>query len=820
LAESLETRLSRLRRRAALTLLWESLWPPLAYAGVVVVLFAAASWFGLWFATPPLARLITLALFALALLAALSPLLWVRWPGRARTLERLDRDAPAAHRPASAIEDSLANPNDDPATQALWALHKQRVAQEVERLQVKAPSPHLAARDPYALRFAAILLAFVAFFAAGSERFARLAAAFQGMPALAQAAPARVDAWIDPPAYTAKPPIFLKVGEGDPARAVTVPENSALVVRADPAAVTVSTKGGLATTRTKTPQERRFAISGDGEAKIYNGGALAADVTLKVQPRTAPTIRLLDPPTVNASGSLTLHYAIEDAYGVREAGGAVTLASPPTAAHSLFGPPAIALSLPGGANGTGEAKTTLDLSEHPWAGAKVTLTLNAKSVSDAAATSPPVELTLPQRRFQNPLAKALVELRRDLVLDPDRNTPRVKHALAALQLGPELFQTSPRVYLDLRGASAKLASARSDDELREVAAWLWALALSIENGDASAALKNVRNAEQKLREALRKGASPEELKRLTQDLRDAIDKYMAELSKNAQQQAQEDVDPQDMQNLDAMLDKLQKDAGEDSKQDAEAMLDKLQDMMENLRSAEGGKPDPATKQMRQSLKDLGKLLKDQQALRDDTFRQDQRERSGAAPPDEKDDGKLAERQKSLRDRLDEIEKQLRGAGVETPKNLDDANGDMSDAEQNLKGDQGQKGDGQQGEGQGEGKSQRRFGHSAKGDAVEAQGQAIDKLRQGGQSMAQQMRGKGKGKGYVGRGQGQGRDGENDDPLGRSQNGQKGSAEGALSGGPDRAERARRVLEELRRRLADPNRPGEERDYIERLIGRP
>ena len=33
------------------------------------------------------------------------------------------------------------------------------------------------------------------------------------------------------------------------------------------------------------------------------------------------------------------------------------------------------------------------------------------------------------------------------------------------------------------------------------------------------------------------------------------------------------------------------------------------------------------------------------------------------------------------------------------------------------------------------------------------------------------------------------------------------------------ERARRVMEELRRRLADPNRPIDERDYLERLMKR-
>ena len=808
-SETPEDRLKRLRRRAELTLVWEDLWPPLAFAGAVLLLFLAASWFGLWFETPPLARAIALGLFALALLAALSPLVWLRWPGRTRALSRLDRDAEIAHRPASALEDSLANPGDDPATRALWALHKERLARDVQKLAVKPPSPHVAARDPYALRFVTVLLALVGFFAAGSERFARIDAAFHGMPVLAHAEVARIDAWIDPPTYTGKPPIFLKVADGEAGRDISAPEDSVLVVRADPKAVNVNVTGGLTPAPSQAAGERRFAIHKDGEARIYNAGTLAADVTLTVQPKTAPSIRLLDPPSSNYSGSLTLHYAIQDAYGVREAGGGVSLVKRPTAAHTLFGPPKLALSLPDGANGTGEARSTVDLSEHPWAGARVILTLTAKSVSGATATSPPIEMALPQRPFVNPLAKALVELRRDLVLDPDRNTPRLKTALAALRLGPELFQTSPRVYLDLGGVAHKLDAARNDDDLRAVAAWLWALALSIENGDASQALKDLRAAEDKLRQALRNGASPDELKHLTQDLRNTAERYMAEMMRNADKQASQDDQQMDSKDLGDMLDRLQKDADAGAKDDAQAMLDQLQEMMENLRSAENSKPDPATKQMRKSMRDLGKLLKDQQALRDDTFRQDQRERSQDQPEaQDKGDPRLAQRQQQLQDRLDEIERQLRGAGVDTPKNLSDADGDMGDAQKNLK------------NGDGDGKAERRYGHTAKGDAVDAQGKAIEALRKGGQQMAQQMRGRGKGgKGYVGR-QGQRQEGENDDPLGRGQDGLRGAAEGELSGGPDRAERARRVLEELRRRLADPNRPPEERHYLERLIELP
>jgi hypothetical protein len=284
---------------------------------------------------------------------------------------------------------------------------------------------------------------------------------------------------------------------------------------------------------------------------------------------------------------------------------------------------------------------------------------------------------------------------------------------------------------------------------------------------------------------------------------------MAEMMRNADKQAMQDADPMDSKDLDSMLDKLEKDAENGSKDDAQAMLDQLQEMMENLQSSENAKPDPAAKQMRQSMRDLDKLLKDQQALRDDTFRQDQRERSETqSPGDDKSSPSLDERQKALEDRLAEIERQLRGAGVDTPKNFDEAQNQMSEADKDLKGEN-------------DNGKPRRFGHSSKGDAVDAQGKAIEALRQGGQAMQQQMRGKGKGKGkggYVGM-NGPKR-GENNDPLGRGQDGTKGAAEGELSGGADRAERARRVLEELRRRLGDPNRPNEERDYLERLIGQP
>ena len=149
------------------------------------------------------------------------------------------------------------------------------------------------------------------------------------------------------------------------------------------------------------------------------------------------------------------------------------------------------------------------------------------------------------------------------------------------------------------------------------------------------------------------------------------------------------------------------------------------------------------------------------------------------------------------------------------KGFDDAQGDMKEAEGDLKG-------GQSGQSGQSGKS----GQGGKGAAVDAQGRAIEALRDGAQGLQKQMEGQGEGKGkgrngkgtYVGR---RGRPGQmpGDDPLGRGAEGDRGREDGPLNQSAGAAERARRVMEELRRRLADPARPVDERDYLERLMKR-
>ena len=99
-------------------------------------------------------------------------------------------------------------PTEDPLSVALWNAHFERALTAARSLKAGMPAPRVAARDPYALRGLVAVLVIATFFAAGGDRWKRIAAAFdwQGVVLPANF---RIDAWVTPPTYTGKPPIIL-----------------------------------------------------------------------------------------------------------------------------------------------------------------------------------------------------------------------------------------------------------------------------------------------------------------------------------------------------------------------------------------------------------------------------------------------------------------------------------------------------------------------------------------------------------------------------------------------------------------------------------
>ena len=104
--------------------------------------------------------------------------------------------------------------------------------------------------------------------------------------------------------------------------------------------------------------------------------------------------------------------------------------------------------------------------------------LTLKAVDDAGqeAASETKTFMLPERPFTNPLARAVVEQRKILSLDANRKRD-VLDLIDAITLRPEDTFDNMSHYLGIMTGRTKLEMAESDDQLREVADYLWQMAL-------------------------------------------------------------------------------------------------------------------------------------------------------------------------------------------------------------------------------------------------------------------------------------------------------------------------------------------------------
>jgi uncharacterized protein (TIGR02302 family) len=834
--------LTQALRRARLAVAWERSWPHLARFLSVLGLFLVASWAGLWLALPFLARAIGLALFVLLALASLFPLLTFSWPSREDGLGRLDRGTGIRHRPATALADTLKS--QDPVALALWQAQRERTLASIKRIRAGLPSPRLTIHDPWAMRALVAILLVATYVAAGDERTARLAAAFDWNGVLAPAN-VRVDAWVTPPLYTSKPPIILSAANKDAttsdAGALSVPVGSTLIVRSSGGNLDVAVGGGLteaapAAEAPKGTNERHFTIGGDGTARVRapSGQPLWKFTAVPDRP---PTIALAKDPERQARGSLQMSYRLEDDYGVTEAHAAFTArandaakdAAPP---RPLFDPPQFALVLPNARTRNGVGQTVKDLSEDPYAGADVTLTLTARDEAGNEGHSEPFETRLPERLFTKPLARALIEQRRILALDANQNA-QVYTALDALMIAPEVFTPETGQYLGLYNVTKQLEAARTDAALREVVASLWALAVTIEDGDITDVDKALQAAQDALKQALERGASDEEIKKLTENLRAALDNFLRQLAeqmRNNPQQLARPLDPNTkvmrQQDLNNMIERMERLSRSGDKDAAKQLLEQLQEMLENLQMAQPGQ---SGDDMEQALNELGDMIRKQQQLRDKTFKQGQDSRRDRMHGKQGDQSMsdLQQDQQALRNRLKKLQEELAKRGMnpgqrgEKGKSGGKGQGD----EQGQQAEQGQQGD-QEGDGLGDadsamGDADGRLGEGNADSAVDSQGKAIDAMRKGAQSLADAMQqgdGDGQGDGPGDRPGRQQSGGNQSDPLGRPLHGREFGDDYTVKV-PEEidVQRVRRILEELRRRLADPQRPQVELDYLERLL---
>ncbi|MFT5362961.1 TIGR02302 family protein [Sulfitobacter sp.] len=753
-------------------------------------------------------------------------------PTRAEALARLDASLPG--RPIQALMDDQAIGAGDAASMAVWQAHQKRMADRAATARAVPADLRVSRRDPYALRYVALLFFAVALVFGSVLRVGSVAGMVPGGGGLASGPV--WEGWAEPPRYTGKPTLYLADLEEGP---LSLPKGTLITVRlygevgALEVAETVSGQGQSADADPALVLD--FKVNQSGGISIDGPGGRSWDVAML--PDAAPMVEITGEPQVAALGEMSLPFAASDDYGV-EAGEArisLDLASVDRRYGLGIEPdarPDLSVPLPmpiAGGRTSFEENLIEDFSKHPWANLPVKISLSVLDASEQQFTTAPSDMVLPGRRFFDPLAAAVIEQRRNLLWSK-ANAPRLVQLLKAVSYRPQdVFRTETsalrlRRQIDRLDIRAKYGL--TDDLQAEIADDLWDLAIELEEGVLADALERMRRAQERLAEAMKNGASNEEIAELMDELRRATEEYMQQLQRQQaqdgeQQQGQQGETMQMTQDdLQRMMDRIQELMEQGRMAEAEQALRELQEMMENMRITEGQPGQGGDSPGEQAMEGLADTLREQQELSDQAFRdlQDQFNRNespdqpgqqegqqpqqGQQPGEGQEPGQgqdsIAERQQELRNELNRQEGRLPGKGSaegEAARDaLDRAGRAMDDAEQALR-------------------------QNELADAIDDQARAMEALRDGmralGDAIAQEQQQQ------AGQGSAEGNQrAEQRDPLGRDQSSNGGeSTQGDLALDNDAYGRARELLDEIRRRSGETERPEVERDYLNRLLDR-
>jgi uncharacterized protein (TIGR02302 family) len=784
---------------ARAALLWEAVCPAVWPTIALLLGFAVLAAFDVPASLPFWLHDLLLVGFFLALaITLLRAVRRIRLPDRRAAQRRIERDSDLAHRPLQVLDDQLAGTGPDPFAAALWRVHRQRMAEAAASLRLTVPRAGLVAEDPYAIRFALSLFLLLGIAASGEDFWARVGRSLTPhLENSVAAASIGFDLWINPPDYTGLPPIYVGSAATHSAddKPLAVPTGSTVLAQVH---------GGAAPSLMLDGKKTSFTAVGPSDysvsSKLQDAGHIAivqsdrtlAHFALRIIPDDPPSAAWGAAVTVTEHQALKLDYLAIDDYGVK----GVTLEVRRTEGDEK--PLQIELAVPANTKNV-KGTSYQDLTPSPWAGLPVELKLIAHDAIGQVGISAPAKLTLPERFFHNPVAKAIIEQRKLLTRDPGE-ADAISETLSDLSERPALFHNDTTVFLSLRAASDRLKLVPGIAELASLQELLWDTATRIEDGDVPEAQKNLRQAEKALQDALDRNAPDAEIEKLTRDLDKAVHDYlnamMAEAAKQGPQQNPQNgqdgqqITPQDIQK---MLDQAHDLARSGAKDAAKEMLSKLQDMLESLRA--GTAPSGEGQQGQQQMRQMQDLAQKQQQLLDRAYRQAQHGDAGQdgqeSPPQNggkqgKPGGEgqdLAGAQDSLRKQLGELMRKM-GQQGDMPQSFDRAEKSMKGAADALK-------------------------RGAPGEAVQPQGEALEQLHQAMRELSEKMQ--------PGNGQASPEQAGRD-PFGRNGPGNMDTGDVKIPGASE-IQRSREILDELRRRAGDRDRPAIERDYINRLLQR-
>ncbi|HVH03914.1 MAG TPA: DUF4175 family protein, partial [Amaricoccus sp.] len=462
--------LDRVLRRSRFAMALESFTRAFWSLGSALAVLWAAIAFGLAEALTRGQLVAVLAVAGLGLLVLLvHGLRRFRWPRAADARARIDATLPG--RPLATLEDSPALGRDDPAAEAVWAVHMARMRRLAAAARPVVADLRLAARDPWALRLMALVALLAALVFARDRGVESVTAALHAPSSAAAATGPSYEGWAEPPAYTGRPTLYLPEVAGD--APVAVPQGTIVTLRAygDAARFELSetVSGAPSALAEAAPgiAAASFPVAGSGTVTIGEHGRTLGSWRFAMEPDAPPTIAAVGTLERAPTGETRLAYEARDDHGIAAARAEIVLDLDRVdrryglAAAPEDRPPLVAdlpLPLTGQAEEMSETLVE-DYSKDPFAGLPVTVRLVAEDAIGQTGESGAYQAVLPMRRFYDPVARALVEQRRDLIWSTE-NARRTVQVLRAVTNRPEGSFDSPRAYLVVRTAIRRLDAAR------------------------------------------------------------------------------------------------------------------------------------------------------------------------------------------------------------------------------------------------------------------------------------------------------------------------------------------------------------------------
>ncbi|WP_417243908.1 DUF4175 domain-containing protein [Celeribacter sp.] len=751
------------------------------------------------------------------------------WPAKGEALSRVD--ATLKGRPLQALSDTPLSGATDPASRAIWTAHMARMATRASAARAVGPNPTLPRHDPFGLRLMALTVLGMGL-VFGSVDQAKTVAIRGGETGIAMGPV--WEGWVKPPAFTGKPTLYL----ADLGAGFEAPKGSEVTVRlyGDGQGDVLSLRETVSGVGESEATDFSVVQSGD----IEIDGPTGRLWSVALVPDARPEAELVDAMTRAASGETRQGFRLRDDFGVAKA--VMVFERDIAAVTRRYGfvvdpepraDLAVEVTLPQTGNRTEiEGVFAENFSEHPFAGLPVMISLRAYDQTGQVSEDAIGEGVLPGRRFFDPLAAALIDVRRELLWNRV-NAARNAQVLRAVSFQSGELIDDAAVTQQLRDVIAKLEGRGdpvSDALVDEVAAQLWEIANLLEDGQLSEALERLRQAQERLQQAMRDGASDEEIARLMQELREATQDYIQQLAEQQGEQESEQPEGESQQmsadQLQQLMDRIQELMEQGRMAEAQQMMDMLNQLLENMRvtqdpDGQGGEGNP-------SMQGMQDMLREQQELNDDTFSdlQDQQGRNTQGESDDGQDGEgedlgAGQEQDQARD----------GQGADGPPDMEALSDRQRALRRELERQLGNVPSGENAEGIGEAlegagramdDAEQALRDNDLAGALDSQAEALEALREGMRQLGDQLARNSQQDQEGQQGQAGGADGveERRDPLGRSpgNTGRFGSDE-EMANGEDVYRRAEELLDEIRRRSAEQSRPEAERDYLNRLLDR-